>query len=105
MPVTSFGVTGTALARRPLSGSFGAGVRFNAAAGRSSVPSMLIMQLRCSGYTPREAANELYGHTPARPKGQNHDERIDYGRRVVWYAFGTAGEFPQAVFDSIFLCL
>ena len=27
-----------------------------------------------------------------RPHGQNRDERIDYGRRVVWYAFGTAGD-------------
>ena len=33
MPVTSFVATGTALARRPpVAGSFGAGVRFNAAA-------------------------------------------------------------------------
>ena len=33
---------------------------------------------------------------PARAKGQNRDERIDYGRRVVWYAFGTAGDIDIA---------
>ena len=31
-----------------------------------------------------------------RPHGQNRDERIDYGRRVVWYAFGTAGDIDIA---------
>ena len=30
------------------------------------------------------------------PKGQNRDERIGYGRRVVWYAFGTAGDIDIA---------
>ena len=32
---------------------------------------------------------------PPAPKA-NHDERIDYGRRVVWYAFGTAGDIDIA---------
>ncbi len=52
--------------------------------------------MRCAGYTPQEVANELFRHTPARPHGQNRDERIDYGRRVVWYAFGTAGDIDIA---------
>lgn len=33
---------------------------------------------------------------PARPHGQNRDERIDYGRGVVWYTFGTAGDIDIA---------
>ena len=33
---------------------------------------------------------------PRPPHGQNRDERIDYGRRVVWYAFGTAGDIDIA---------
>lgn len=44
----------------------------------------------------QEVANELYRHSPARPKGQNRDGQIDYGRRVVWYAFGTAGDIDIA---------
>ncbi len=52
--------------------------------------------MRCAGYTPQEVASELYRHAPARPVGQNRDERIEYGRRVVWYAFGTAGDIDIA---------
>ena len=33
---------------------------------------------------------------PARPHGQNRDERIDYGRGVVWYTFVTAGDIDIA---------
>ena len=36
-----------------------------------------------------------YVDTP-RPHGQNRDERIGYGRRVVGYAFGTAGDIDIA---------
>jgi len=43
-----------------------------------------------------EVANKLFRHTPARPHGQNRDERIAYGRRVVGYAFGTAGDIDIA---------
>ena len=52
--------------------------------------------MRCAGYTPQEVANELYRYTPARPHGQNRAERIAYGRRVVWYTFGTAGDIDIA---------
>ena len=52
--------------------------------------------MRCAGYTPQEVANEVFRHAPARPVGQNRDERIEYGRRVVWYAFGTAGDIDIA---------
>lgn len=48
------------------------------------------------GYTQGDAANEIFRHTPARPKGQNRDERIAYGNRVVWYAFGTAEDIDIA---------
>ena len=52
--------------------------------------------MRCAGYTPQEVANEVFRHTPARPNGQSRDERIEYGRRVIWYAFGTAGDIDIA---------
>lgn len=62
----------------------------------SRLDAAIALYMRCAGYTVQEVANELYRHTPARPKGQNRDERIDYGRRVVWYAFGTAGDIDIA---------
>lgn len=33
----------------------------------------------------------LSHHAPARSHGQNGGERIEYGHRAVWYAFGMAG--------------
>ena len=62
----------------------------------SRLDAAIALYMRCAGYTPQEVANELYRHTPASPHGQNRDERIDYGRRVVGYAFGTAGDIDIA---------
>ena len=62
----------------------------------SRLYAAIALYMRCAGYTVQEVANELYRHSPARPKGQNRDERIDYGHRVVWYAFGTAGDIDVA---------
>lgn len=66
--------------------------RFPEKMAASRLDAAIALYMRCAGYTPQEVANELYRHTPALPHGQNRDERIDYGRRVVWYAFGTAGD-------------
>ena len=62
----------------------------------SRLDAAIALYMRCAGYTVQEVANELYRHSPARPKGQNRDERIDYGHRVVRYAFGTAGDIDVA---------
>ena len=62
----------------------------------SRLDAAIAPYMRCAGYKIQKVANELYRHTPARPHGQNRDERIDYGRRVVWYAFGTAGDIDIA---------
>ncbi len=70
--------------------------RFPEKMDKSRLDAAIALYMRCSGYTPQEVANELYRHTPARPHGQNRDERIDYGRRVVGYAFGTAGDIDIA---------
>ena len=70
--------------------------RFPEKMDESRLDATIVLYMRCAGYTPQEVANELFRHTPARPKGQNRDERIDYGRRVVWYAFGTAGDIDIA---------
>ena len=70
--------------------------RFSEKMDESRRDAAIALYMRCAGYTPQEVANELYRHTPARPHGQNRDERIDYGRRVVGYAFGTAGDIDIA---------
>lgn len=70
--------------------------RFPEKMDESRLDATIALYMRCVGYTMQEVANELYRHSPARPKGQNRDERIDYGRRVVWYAFGTAGDIDIA---------
>lgn len=56
----------------------------------SRLDAAIALYMHCAGYTPQEVPNEVYKYTPAHPHGQNRDERIGYGRRVVWYAFGTA---------------
>ena len=73
--------------------------RFPEKMDESRLDAAIALYMRCAGYTPQEVANELYRHTPARPHGQNRDERIDYGRRVVGYAFGTAGDIDIANID------
>ncbi len=70
--------------------------RFPEKMDESRLDAAIALYMRCAGYTPQEVANELFRHTPARPHGQNRDERIDYGRRAVWYAFGTAGDIDIA---------
>ena len=70
--------------------------RFPEKMDESRLDAAIALYMRCAGYTPQEVANELYRHTPARPRGQNRDERIEYGRRVVGYAFGTAGDIDIA---------
>ena len=70
--------------------------RFPEKLDESRLDAAIALYMRCAGYTMQEVASELYRHTPARPHGQNRDERIDYGRRVVWYAFGTAGDIDIA---------
>ena len=70
--------------------------RFPEKMDESRLEAAIALYMRCDGYTPQEVANELYRHTPARSHGQNRGERIDYGRRVVGYAFGTAGDIDIA---------
>ncbi len=70
--------------------------RFPEKMDASRLDAAIALYMRCAGYTPQEVAGELYRHSPARPHGQNRDERIEYGRRVVWYAFGTAGDIDIA---------
>lgn len=70
--------------------------RFPEKMDESRLDAAIALYMRCAGYTPQEVANELYRHTPARPHGQNRDERTEYGRRTVWYAFGTAGDIDIA---------
>ena len=75
--------------------------RFPEKMDESRLDAAIALYMRCAGYTVQEVANELYRHTPARPHGQNRDERIDYGRRVIWYAFGTVGDIDIATTNPI----
>ena len=70
--------------------------RFPEKMDESRLDAAIALYMRCAGYTPQEVASELYRHAPARSNGQSRDERIEYGRRVVWYAFGTAGDIDIA---------
>ncbi len=70
--------------------------RFPEQMDESRLDAAIALYMRCAGYTPQEVANEVFRHAPGRPVGQNRDERIEYGRRVVWYAFGTAGDIDIA---------
>ena len=70
--------------------------RFPEKMDASRLDAAIALYMRCAGYTVQEVVNELYRHTSARPHGQNRDERIDYSRRVGWYAFGTAGDIDIA---------
>jgi len=70
--------------------------RFPEKMDESRLDAAIALYMRCAGYTPQEVANEVFRHSPARPVGQNRDERIEYGRRAVWYAFGTAGDIDIA---------
>ena len=70
--------------------------RFPEKMDESRLDAAIALYMRCAGYTPQEVANEVFRHTPAHPNGQSRDERIEYGRRAVWYAFGTAGDIDIA---------
>lgn len=70
--------------------------RFPEKMDETRLDAVIALYMRCAGYTVQEVVNEVYRHTPARPQGQNRDERIDYSRRVAWYAFGTAGDIDIA---------
>ena len=70
--------------------------RFPEKMDESRLDAVIALYLRCAGYPVEEVANELYRHSPRRPHGQSCDERIDYGRRVVWNAFSTAGDIDIA---------
>ena len=75
--------------------------RFPEKMDESRLDAAIALYMRCAGYTPQEVANELYRHTPGCPHGQNRDERIDYERRVIWYAFGTVGDIDIATTNPI----
>ena len=63
---------------------------------RSRLDYMTALYLRCAGYTAPDVANGLYRHTPAPTTERERNEKIDYGRRIVSHAFGTAGDIDIA---------
>jgi hypothetical protein len=63
----------------------------------SRIDAAVALRMRVAGYTPQEAANEMY--TKARPLRKESRDWKDYVRRTVWYAFGTAGDIDIAAFQ------
>ena len=57
---------------------------------------MTALYLRCAGYSKADVANGLYRHPPAPPDKRGRNEKINYGRRIVGHAFGTAGDIDIA---------
>jgi hypothetical protein len=56
------------------------------------------MRMRVAGYSRQETANELYRQArPLRSESENRDW-IAYVRRVIWYAYGMAGDIDIANF-------
>jgi hypothetical protein len=55
--------------------------------------------MRLSGYSFGDVGNEMYRQ--ARPPRQEHEHRDwkGYARRMVWYAFGAAGDIDIAAFS------
>lgn len=63
---------------------------------RSRLDYMTALYLRCAGYSRADVANGIYRHTPAQTTERERNEKIDYGRRIVSHAFGTAGDIDIA---------
>ena len=57
---------------------------------------MTALYLRCAGYSKADVANGIYRHTPSPPDERGRNEKIEYGRRIVGHAFGTAGDIDLA---------
>jgi hypothetical protein len=65
----------------------------------SRLDAMIALRMRLSGYSFGDVGNEMYRQ--ARPLRQEHEHRDwkDYARRMVWYAFGAAGDIDIAAFN------
>jgi Holliday junction resolvase-like predicted endonuclease len=64
----------------------------------SRLDAMIALRMRLSGYSFGDVGNEMYRQ--ARPLRQEREHRDwkDYARRMVWYAFGAAGDIDIAAF-------
>jgi hypothetical protein len=60
----------------------------------SRLDAMIALWMRCTGYTRQEVANEMY--KKARPLRAESRDWKDYAHRMVWYAFGAAGNIDIA---------
>ena len=64
----------------------------------SRCDAIVAMRMRVAGYSRQETANELYRQArPLRSESENRDW-IAYVRRVIWYAYGMAGDIDIANF-------
>jgi hypothetical protein len=62
----------------------------------SRIDAMVALWMRASGYTRQEVGNEIY--KKARPLRKESRDWQDYANRLVWYAFGAAGNIDIAAF-------
>jgi hypothetical protein len=54
--------------------------------------------MRLSGYSYGDVGNEMYRQARPLRQEQEHRDWKDYARRMVWYAFGAAGDIDIAAF-------
>jgi hypothetical protein len=55
--------------------------------------------MRLSGYSFGDVGNEMYRQVRPLRQEQEHRDWKDYVRRMVWYAFGAAGDIDIAAFS------
>jgi hypothetical protein len=66
----------------------------------SRMDAMIALRMRLAGYTRQDAANEMYRKArPLRKETESRDWQ-QYLSRVVWYAFGVAGDIDIAAFKA-----
>ena len=58
--------------------------------------AMIALWMRVAGYTRQETANEMYRQARPRRSGSESRDWIAYGRRIIRYAYGVAGDIDIA---------
>jgi hypothetical protein len=64
----------------------------------SRLDAMIALWMRASGYTAPEVGNEIFRKARQLRKDKEGRDWQDYANRIVWYAFGAAGNIDIAAF-------
>jgi hypothetical protein len=71
--------------------------RFPEKTDASRLDAAVALRMRLAGYTRAEVANEMYRKARPLRKEESRDWK-EYAHRMVWYAFGAAGDVDMADF-------